>query len=413
MAAEGMSLSKGALDAYVCSANSAIEIKLIHTEKDLEEQEPFYPEFTHQFFGDSESIFGYLDLKVKLYYSASRLTTFLGIYYAEQISLEKSEGVEPDNIVKIIGEKLQPGFLTNIDDFTASLSKDANFKPYGELLHSFEQGNDGSVKKCYEIFKCNIDVTGFREYHERMQTFLLWFVDAASYIEVDDDKWDFFVIYEKKVIDGKPIYWFVGYTTVYRYYAYPNKTRPRISQMMILPPFQKKSLGAELLQTIYNWYIQDALVFDITVEDPSDNFTRLRDFVDAKNCLKLTSYSQENLRKGFSEEMKLEAQEKLKLTKKQARRVYEILRLHITNTNNEEEYKAYRLEIKKRLNSPYQRQKSDLAKLQKTLNASEFNATLQCTSREQRIEQLEHQYRELEAEYRHILERLASSDLTN
>lgn len=388
----------------MCSANSSIEIKLIHNEKDLEEQEPFYPEFTHQFFGDSESIFGYLDLKVKLYYSASRLTTFLGIYYAERISPEKSEGVEPDNIIKIIGEKLQPGFLTNIDDFTASLSKESNFKPYGELLHSFEFEKDTSTKNCYEIYKTGIELAGFREYHERMQTFLLWFVDAASYIDVDDDKWDFFVMYEKKIIDEKSIYWFVGYTTVYRYYAYPNKTRPRISQMMILPPFQKKSLGAELLQTIYNFYIQDVLVFDITVEDPSDNFTRLRDFVDAKNCLKLLSYRRENLQKGFSDDMRQEALDKLKLTKKQARRIYEILRLHITNTDNEQEYKAYRLEVKKRLNSPYQRQKSDLAKLQKTLNASEFNATLQCTSREQRIEQLEHQYRELEAEFsaRHV-----------
>lgn len=350
---------------------------------------------------------------MKLYYSASRLTTFLGIYYAERISPEKSEGVEPDNIIKIIGEKLQPGFLTNIDDFTASLSKESNFKPYGELLHSFEFEKDTSTKNCYEIYKTGIELAGFREYHERMQTFLLWFVDAASYIDVDDDKWDFFVMYEKKIIDEKSIYWFVGYTTVYRYYAYPNKTRPRISQMMILPPFQKKSLGAELLQTIYNFYIQDVLVFDITVEDPSDNFTRLRDFVDAKNCLKLLSYRRENLQKGFSDDMRQEALDKLKLTKKQARRIYEILRLHITNTDNEQEYKAYRLEVKKRLNSPYQRQKSDLAKLQKTLNASEFNATLQCTSREQRIEQLEHQYRELEAEYRHILERLAVSNLAN
>ena len=35
---------------------------------------------------------------------------------------------------------------------------------------------------------------GFREYHEKMQTFLLWFIDAASFIDVDDDKWEYFIM---------------------------------------------------------------------------------------------------------------------------------------------------------------------------------------------------------------------------
>ena len=38
----------------------------------------------------------------------------------------------------------------------------------------------------------------------------------------------------------------------------------------------------------------------------------------------------------------------------QCRRVYEILRLRVTDLSNAEEYKAYRLEVKKRLNIPFQ-----------------------------------------------------------
>ena len=38
-------------------------------------------------------------------------------------------------------------------------------------------------------------------------------------------------------------------------------------------------------------YRGDSTVIDITVEDPSDNFVRLRDFVDTKNCLKLPSFA--------------------------------------------------------------------------------------------------------------------------
>lgn len=54
-----------------------------------------------------------------------------------------------------------------------------------------------------------------------------------------------------------------------------------------------------------------------------------------------------------------EANEKLKLCKRQARRVYEIVRLHWTKkagplNDDSAEYKGYRVDIKKRLNIPYQ-----------------------------------------------------------
>ena len=54
-----------------------------------------------------------------------------------------------------------------------------------------------------------------------------------------------------------------------------------------------------------------------------------------------------------------EANEKLKLCKRQTRRVYEIIRLHWTKkagplNDDSAEYKGYRVDIKKRLNIPYQ-----------------------------------------------------------
>lgn len=39
---------------------------------------------------------------------------------------------------------------------------------------------------------------------------------------------------------------------------------------------------------------------------------------------------------------------------KQARRVYEILRLQMTDIHNSEQYRRYRLDVKNRLNVPYQ-----------------------------------------------------------
>lgn len=128
---------------------------------DDDDSKAFHPEFTHQLFGDkyvnyfligisfrsednlmlisfgSESIFGYRDLKIMLYYSAARLTTFLNMTYKEKVNPDLCDGVKADEILGVISEKLQPGFHTNIDNFRSSLLKDETFKPHGELIHSF------------------------------------------------------------------------------------------------------------------------------------------------------------------------------------------------------------------------------------------------------------------------------------
>ncbi len=52
----------------------------------------------------------------------------------------------------------------------------------------------GSVEKNFEVYSCKIEEPGFRSYHERLQTFLLWYVDAASFIDVDDDRWRFYLM---------------------------------------------------------------------------------------------------------------------------------------------------------------------------------------------------------------------------
>ena len=52
---------------------------------------------------------------------------------------------------------------------------------------------DGEERQ-FEIYKTDIECPGFREYHERLQTFILFFIDAASFIDVDDDRWNFFLL---------------------------------------------------------------------------------------------------------------------------------------------------------------------------------------------------------------------------
>jgi len=401
------------LSKFLCPSNEALELKLVKNASDIEDEEVgFNPDMSHQVFGEQEMIFGYRDLRVKLYYSASKLTTYLGTSYTEKIKPAEYDGVEADSIQKQLADKLAPGYYTNIDDFTAALLKDSNFKPYGKLVHSFtadkvaENGN--SMSKSYEVYTCDMTCSGFKLYHQRLQTFLLWFVDAASFIDADDENWKFFLVYEKSEVGGETVYYVSGYATVYQYYAYPAHKRPRISQVLVLPPYQRSGVGAQLLETIYKEFIANNEVRDITVEDPSDEFIRLRDYVDTKNCRGLPAFAADKLEKGFSADMVKEATEKYKINKRQCRRIYEILKLYNINTNDSGQYRKYRLEVKNRLNIPFQKNKSDYRKLQKTLESKELEAVMDSCSPEQRMEELDKMYQQLEEEYRHTLDRVVN-----
>jgi len=264
------------------------------------------------------------------------------------------------------------------------------------------------------VFKCDESTLGFRSYHQRLQFWLMFYIDAASFIDIDDDSWRFFLLFEKSSAEGGGHkYSVAGYITVYEYYAYgrtKNMKRPRISQMLILPPYQRQGLGANLLNTLYRNYHSDSSVVDITVEDPSDNFIRLRDFVDTQNCLKIPAFSKEKVLAGFTEEMSSAAASQLKLCKKQARRIYEIVRLHYTSRADAAQYKEYREVVKRRLNAPFKREQTQLEKLKRALKPEELNTVMiNFTDREQRLEMLEKQFVELESHYLKVLEKVAAA----
>jgi len=243
-----------------------------------------------------------------------------------------------------------------------------------------------------------------------MGTFLLWFVDAASFIEIDDPKWTFYFLYEKVMVNGKPINYVVGYATVYRYYAHPFKLRPRISQFLILQPWQRKGLGVKLLTAINEDLRKDPDVLDIVVEDPSEAFVLLRDYVDCLACRSLKSFAKESLlaNEKLTDDMEHEARKELKINRRQAKRVFEILRLSVINENDKQQMKQFRLAVKRRLNQPYAAEKKKLEKCQKFLKPNELQAVMRqmkMAPAEQK-EYLDNCFKELIQDYDKIVRKL-------
>jgi len=342
---------------YLSDANEVVNFHIIRSEADFANRhkiESFHPDMSHQIFGEKEQIFGYTNLKINLYYIATTLQCFVEINYKSKMA-KTEENIEADNIQECLNKALTPtNYLTNINQFSMALQEHYEFKPFGVKVHAYSRTcRKTQQTRNYEVYMVEHTTSKFRSYHERMESFILWFIDAASQIDADDPKWNFFVIYEKyKESDGTFSYHFVGYTTIYKFYAYPDKIRPRISQVLILPPHQRKGHCAELLKVIYQQYVNLPNVLDMTAEDPSENFQRVRDFVDCSNCATLQEFQPGLLVKGFSKKMLKVAHEKFKINKKQAGRVYEILRLQSTNVNNLIEYAEYKDYLRKRIDRP-------------------------------------------------------------
>ena len=55
-----------------------------------------------------------------------------------------------------------------------------------------------------------------------------------------------------------------GYMTAYNFFKYPQMTRKRIAQFLILPEYQGKGIGPKLLEAFYDDCLKDENVYDIT-----------------------------------------------------------------------------------------------------------------------------------------------------
>jgi GNAT superfamily N-acetyltransferase len=64
-----------------------------------------------------------------------------------------------------------------------------------------------------------------------------------------------------------------------------DRHRLRVSQILILPPYQRKGHGQRLLELVYKLAL-DVHCVEVTIEDPSPAFQFVRDLTDIALCRK-------------------------------------------------------------------------------------------------------------------------------
>ena len=151
----------------------------------------------------------------------------------------------------------------------------------------------------------------------------------------------------------------IGYATTYDFYQTSIKFRSRISQFLVLPPYQNKGIGKKILNAIYGSYIGRNDCIEITVEDPSDDFMCMRNLYDAR-LLMNEGYFEEfkqheiitssNIQKyKLSKEKREQIHMKLKLTHNRIDMCYELIKYAHLDKTDSEAIRKFRLDVKKRL----------------------------------------------------------------
>lgn len=176
-----------------------------------------------------------------------------------------------------------------------------------------------------------------------MSILVLLFIEGATTEGLDDeetlDRWSIYFLYEVTPLPDTAIcpYTLAGFSTSYRSWIFPTfeimratkqlpspppedangsaakyaprltqdpntflfnekldrletTSRERISQFLVLPPYQGLSLGARLYDTVFEDLVKKPFIFEIPVEDPSEAFDAMRDYSDIVYLRKLPSF---------------------------------------------------------------------------------------------------------------------------
>ncbi|KAI2613283.1 acyl-CoA N-acyltransferase [Hypoxylon sp. NC1633] len=299
-------------DDWTVDANEALTISLVRpSSRGIEKAESFKPKFTYAIFGEEERIFGYKSLKVNLQFDARDLRPNLSVSFPQKYpSNDNAEAIDVRSIMK--GYLPPVAFQPKNNYEQAIKSIPDTWTPPGSLLKSFDKNGD-----TYEIWYGTLNDSAIRQLVRRIQITVLLFIEGGSYVGVDEDgknepdyslaRWSVFFVYKKAANPegtGQPQYSFQGYATTYKFWMFEKPSsqktklswqalgeqfstkkfpdRLRISQFLILPPFQGKGVGALLYNTIFEFGMGTDSTKEITVEDPNEEFDVLRDLCDIK-----------------------------------------------------------------------------------------------------------------------------------
>lgn len=276
-------------------ANQCIKIYLVSSKEEVGVSDSFSidPVDLNSFFDEDGKIYGYQGLKITIWISSISFHAFADITF--QSTSDRGKGITDlkSALQRIFAETL----VENKDDFLQTFSTEKDFTrsavSSGEILqHKVSNGHvthsNNNLKAAASDLEVVRMVVGNMEaghLYSRLIPLVLLLVDGSNPIDVTDPRWELYIVIHKRMDQQGDIqHRLLGFTAIYRFYHYPDSTRMRLSQILILPPYQHKGYGSFLTEVLSNVAVAEN-VHDFTVEEPLDSFQHVRTCVDIQHLL--------------------------------------------------------------------------------------------------------------------------------
>ncbi|KAH7281029.1 hypothetical protein KP509_36G026200 [Ceratopteris richardii] len=295
--------------------NECISIRIVSSAHEVQSGEikvqEFSPNFAERFFGEDGKIFGYKNVKIIIWLHALSLHVHVEISHAEELQHAKGgehHATNLENVFKdIFGASL-------IEDRALFLELLVSYKDSMDFLHQhgkrvaawnlseqekWIKAPNGSSDVSKEILLLeDLTTNELKEWHARFTPLALMFIEDATSIDLNDPKWEVYVCLEK-ASDGLDSPWrMVGFCRVYKFFKYPDSSRLRVSQILVLPPYQGMQNGFHILEAIYKTAVERGS-FEVTMEEPSNDLQVLRECMDTV-CLLSFDPARQELRSALS-----------------------------------------------------------------------------------------------------------------
>ncbi|KAI4347028.1 hypothetical protein L6164_007877 [Bauhinia variegata] len=283
-----------AVDAGV-EANECIKIFLVSSKEEFGAPESYSidPVDLNGFFDDDGKIYGYEGLKITIWVSSISFHAYADISF--QSTSDRGKGVTDlksalqsifaETLVESKDEFLQT-FLTDKDFVRTIVSNGEVLKQKAFNGHIDDtNGHAEAAISNVEVVRMVVGNTATGHLYSCIIPLVLLLVDGSSPIDVTDPRWELYLLIQKITDQQREIQCrLIGFTAVYRFHHYPDDTRLRLSQILVLPPYQHKGYGRYLLEVLNDVVISEN-VFDLTVEEPLDHFQHVRTCVDTLRLL--------------------------------------------------------------------------------------------------------------------------------
>ncbi|CAL5074688.1 unnamed protein product [Urochloa decumbens] len=326
------------IDAGV-EANECMKVFLARNpdEAGSEDCTSIQPFDLNHFFGEDGKIYGYKNLKINVWISA---ISFHG--YADISFEETSDGGKGITDLKPILQSIFGENLVEKEEFLHTFSKECEYIR-DAVTNDHAIKHDGTTESDPEVEIVRVELQGAAAFlYSRLVPLVLLLVEGSTPIDIGEHGWEMLLVVKKTTQESVSKFQLLGFAAVHNFYHYPDSTRMRISQILVLPPHQGEGHGLHLLEAI-NSIAQSENIYDVTIEDPSDYLQYVRSSIDCLRLLTLdpikpalnaivSSLKETNLSKRTCSlkmvppaDLTETARQKLKINKKQFLRCWEIL----------------------------------------------------------------------------------------